>query len=81
VSWSGILDLIAAELGPIAAARIEQLVRDRYAGERIYITARRPVDPADIAAAAPGRPREAARRLGIHPSTAYRALRRARDIR
>jgi len=76
MSWPDLLDLIAAEVGQEAAARIAARARLEMGGLRITIGARVPIDPQVIEAAAPGRPRKAAKILGIDPSTAYRALRR-----
>lgn len=76
MSWRLLLDLIADELGPSAAQRIEARARRDMAGVRLTISLRSPLDPREVEALAPGRPREAAKLLGVHPSTAYRALRR-----
>jgi hypothetical protein len=76
MSWSALLDLIAAELGTAAAQRVEERARRELPGVRITVC-RRPILTRDaVEDVAPGHPREAAKALGVHPSTAYRALRR-----
>jgi len=81
MSWPAVLQIIRAEVGAEAAERIAAAVRRQFAGDRIYVPARSPTDPESVDAAAPGRPREAAEALGIHRATAYRALRKLREIR
>lgn len=76
MSWSALLDLIAAELGSAAAVRIEERARRELPGVRVTINRRPVLRHEDVEDAAPGKPREAAKVLGVHPSTAYRALRR-----
>lgn len=76
MSWRALLELIADELGVEAARRVESRARSELAGVRITITVRPPLDPREVESIAPGRPRDAARALGVHPSTVYRALRR-----
>ena len=81
-AWSDLIDIVAAEAGLEAAKRIDARARFELGAMRISI----PKNPPPITAeqvenAAPGRPREAARKLGIHPTTAYRALRRGAFIR
>lgn len=74
MSWALLLDLIAEEAGIDAAARVERRALSRLRGVRITVGARRPLKADDIERVAPGRPREAARKLGISPSSAYRLL-------
>jgi DNA invertase Pin-like site-specific DNA recombinase len=74
MSWGALLALIADELGPAAAKRVEARARAEMAGVRLTITGR--INQQIAEAAAPGRPREAAKALGVHPTTVYRALRR-----
>lgn len=71
-----LLELIAEELGPVAAQRVESRALRDMAGVRLTISLRSPLDAREIETVAPGRPREAAKLLGVHPSTVYRALRR-----
>lgn len=76
MSWNALLELLAAEVGQDAALRFERRARMELGGVRVTVGVR-PWLPADlIDAAAPGRPREAARKLGISPQTAYQRLRR-----
>jgi transcriptional regulator of acetoin/glycerol metabolism len=75
MTWPAILDLIAQEAGAEVAARIEERVRYEYGGMAVYIRRTQEITRHDLDAAAPGRPKEAARKLGIHPATAYRILR------
>lgn len=79
--WQRLLKIIREEIGGDAAVRIETRARKEMAGQRITISARPTITSDLVENAAPGRPREAARQLGIHPSTAYRALRGRRIIR
>jgi hypothetical protein len=81
MSWKSLLDLIADEIGMDAARRIEQRARLELGGVRITVSVRPWVWPQLIDETDPGRPRRAAKKLGIHPATAYRMLRRDRLIR
>ena len=81
MSWRQLLELIADELGPQAARQVEVRARVEMQGVRVTISARQVLTPEVVEAVAPGRPREAAKQLGVHPSTAYRALRRSPLIR
>jgi transcriptional regulator of acetoin/glycerol metabolism len=80
MSWCDLIALIEEEVGTDAAARIANLARARMGGERITIAGRAAVTAADIRAAAPGRPVDVAKALGVHPSTVYRAMRRKQAI-
>lgn len=75
MTWAAIVQLIADEVGAAAAARIDRRVVERFSGARITVSKRRRITAELIDRVAPGRPREAARRLGVHPATVYRALR------
>ena len=75
------MDLIRDEAGDDLADRIEARCRRELQGLRITICARVPLTAADVHRAAPGRPQEAARILGVEASTAYRAIHRGRIIR
>lgn len=81
MSWLQLLDLIREEVGADAAARIEDRARVEFGGMSIYIKRSREITRADLDSLAPGKPKEAARKLGIHPATAYRILHRERIIR
>jgi len=81
MSWQALLDLIAAEVGREAAARIEARARATMGGERLTISKRRILTLELIAETAPGKPRDAAKALGVHPSTIYRRLSRKTFIR
>lgn len=76
MSWHDLLELIAAEVGKDAAAKIEARARLEMGGMRITINVKPVVTSAVVEAIAPGRPRVAAKVLGVHPTTVYRALRR-----
>lgn len=81
MSWDALLCLIADEVGSEAAARIEERARIELGGLRITIAKRRTITVETIDAVAPGRPKEAAKALGVHPRTIYRVLQRDRIIR
>jgi DNA invertase Pin-like site-specific DNA recombinase len=76
MSWSALLDMIAEEVGAAAAARIEARARKEMGGIRLTIGVKPIVTRDVIDAIAPGRPKEAAKALGVHQTTIYRALRR-----
>ena len=83
MSWASLLDLIADELGPEAAHRIQVLALREMLGERVRIPmkARPPPTPDEIRSALARhrwRVREAAAELGCHPATIYRRLDRQR---
>lgn len=81
MTWLDLMAMIVEEVGAEAAARIERRARTEFGGIRITILKQARVDADRIDTIAPGKPCQAARKLGIHPSTAYRALRRERIIR
>lgn len=81
MTWVAVLELIAEEAGQDAALRIEERVRDEFGGLNLYIRRSRTVTRNDLDAVAPGRPKEAAQKLGISASTAYRILQRGRIVR
>ena len=81
MTWAAVLELIAEEAGHELALRIEERVRDEFGGCSLYVRRSRPLTRADLDSLAPGKPKEAARKLGIHPATAYRILHRERIIR
>lgn len=74
MSWAELLALIERECGAEIAAHIEESARIRMGGERITIGKRRPLTLAIIEAAAPGQPKKAAEKLGVHAATVYRRL-------
>jgi transcriptional regulator of acetoin/glycerol metabolism len=81
MKWSDVIDLISEEVGSDVACKIEEVVRRRFPGERITIN-KHPIVTAEIIhKTAPGKPRIAAKKLGIHQSTAYRVLNRRGIIR
>jgi transcriptional regulator of acetoin/glycerol metabolism len=75
MTWAAVLEVIAQEAGQEIALRIEERVRDEFGGMNLYIRRTQEITRHDLDAVAPGRPKEAARKLGIHPATAYRILR------
>jgi len=76
MSWRAMLDLLADEVGLDVAMRIERRLRAELGGVRITIGVRPWMPPEVVHAAAPHQPRQAARKLGISPATAYRVLER-----
>ena len=81
MTWEALLDIITDEAGKDIAARIEKRANMELGGTRLMISLRPVVRAMDIHRAAPGKPIVAAKKLGIHPTTAYRKLRKARLIR
>jgi hypothetical protein len=81
MSWAAVMDIIAAEAGADVAARIEDRVRREVGAGTIYLRARVAITKTEVEEAAPGKPREAARKLGIHPATAYRVLKKTVLVR
>lgn len=79
--WIDLLTIVREEAGDEIAAKIEKRARNTMGGERLTVLRRMPSIPEEVHNAAPGRPRTAARKLGIHPTTAYRALKRMRTVR
>lgn len=75
------LELIAEEAGAQVAARIEARARVVFGGMRFTVSKRKAVTPELIDAIAPGKPKEAAKALGVHPTTVYRVLQRPRLVR
>ena len=71
MSWPALLSLIADELGQEAADRIEVKAREQMGGVRLTIATRVVVTKGKIGCQ---NPKEAAKRLKIHPSTVYRRL-------
>jgi len=75
MSWADFLNLIAEEAGAEVASRIEERACIEFGGMNLYVRSTRKLTRYDVETVAPGRPKEAARKLGIHPATAYRILR------
>ncbi len=73
MSWADLLSLIAEEVGQDAADRIEQRAIESLAGVRLTIASRPTVTQTKLNTN-PGKPREAAKRIGVHYSTVYRRL-------
>lgn len=80
MTWAILFELICDEAGPDAARRIEDRARLEMGGQRITVCPRKPVTARDIHNMAPGKPARAAKKLGIHKSTAYRVLKRKERI-
>ena len=81
MTWEAILSVIEDEVGATQARRIEERVKREFGGIRVRITTRARITREKIDAIAPGQPREAARKLGVSPSTIYRTLHRSRLVR
>lgn len=81
MTWEVLVAIIADEAGSETAERIEERARIELGGLRITIAKRKPITVETIDAVAPGRPKEAAKALGVHPRTIYRVLQRDRIIR
>ena len=75
MNFDDLMAVIVAEVGSSSAQRIEERLRLEMQGCRLTIRKRRSLTREMIDSAAPGRPKEAARKLGVHPSTVYRCLR------
>ena len=74
MSWPDLLNLIAEEAGGSVAAKIEDRARKEMGGVRLTISVKPVITKQIIDATAPGKPKEAARILGVHQSTIYRRL-------
>lgn len=81
MSWRALLELIAEEVGQAQALRIEQRARQELGGVRLTIAKRVPITSARIDEIAPGNAKKAAQKLGVHHSTVYRVMHRARLVR
>lgn len=81
MTWAAVLEAVADELGPDIAAAVDRVVRARLRGLRLTIPVRRQMlSPDMVHDAAPYQPRQAAKKLGVHPSTVYRLLRVRRTL-
>lgn len=76
MSWAALLEIIKDECGNDLALRIEQRARSELGGVRLTVSVRPVITREIVSEAAPGDPQKAARKLGIHRATAYRALKR-----
>ena len=76
MSWPELLAVLVEAVGQASADRVASLLRARLGGCRVTIPRKRRVTCEEVEQAAPGKPQEAARRLGVHPSTVYRLLKR-----
>ncbi len=74
MSWPDLLNLIAQEAGNQVAAKIENRARKEMGGVRLTISVKPVITMQKIDAVAPGKPKEAAKILGVHQSTIYRRL-------
>ncbi len=83
MNWPRLLEIIEEESGKEACLKIEKRARLEMGGKRImvYSQRQRTVTGQDVHDAAPGRPRIAAKKLGINEVTAYRKLKKSRIIR
>ena len=81
MSWLDFLSMVEEEAGRDVAARIEERASIEFGGLTLYVRSTRKLTRTEVESIAPGRPKEAARKLGIHPATAYRIMRRERVIR
>jgi len=76
MSWAQFIDILIEECGPQLAARVEARANAELGGVRLTVSVKRRITPEQVVEAAPGRPKQAARKLGIHPSTAYRLIKK-----
>ncbi len=74
MSWPDLLNLIAEEAGGKVAAKIADRARKEMGGMRLTISVKPVITKKIIDATAPGKPKEAARILGVHQATIYRRL-------
>lgn len=81
MSWPTLLAILTDLAGPEIAAEFDVRARYELQGERVTVGARQAVTAEEAEAAAPGRVAEAAKRLGVHRTTVYRALKRGTVIR
>jgi len=78
MSWARILEIIKEEVSDPACERIANKVLKEFGGCRVTITDRRKIDFKEAESVSPGKPKEIARALGVHPSTVYRAIKRGK---
>lgn len=81
MSWPAIMAIIVDETGPEVADRIRRRIEYEYGGDRVTVGTRSALTPEQVNAVGAKNPDEAARALGVHRSTVYRALNRCRLIR
>ena len=81
MSWQALVQIIIEEAGHDLAAKIVNRARLELGGLRVTIGKRAALTAAMVDEVAPGKPKEAAKQLGVHPATVYRALHRKPLIR
>lgn len=81
MSWTELMGIIRDEAGEELADRLEARFRRELAGVRLTVCARAKLTADEVDKVAPGDPKKAARKLGVHFTTVYRALNRDRIIR
>jgi len=81
MSWQALVDIITQEAGADMAARIVKRAKLELGGLRITVGKRAVITAEMVDEVAPGKPREAAKHLGVHPATVYRALQKRILIR
>ncbi len=76
MSWSALLDCIRRRCGADVAHVFDELGRQKFGGDRLYIPSHKRIDPETAAEAVVQAPdvRTAARQLGVHRATVYRRL-------
>lgn len=74
MTWQALMRIVADVGGPGVAATVCERAKLELQGVRVTVGARAPISRAAVDAVAPGRPREAARALGVSVRTVYRAL-------
>lgn len=81
MSWAEIVELIVEEAGDKISRRIEERIRREHGGLRVTISKRPIITMEMIEKVAPGKPSDAARKLGVSRATVYRRIQHARLIR
>jgi len=81
MTWEALLQIIESEAGEECADRIAQRARQELPGVRITIKKYPTITAKLVDSVAPGKPKEAAKRLGVHQSTIYRVLNKHRMVR
>lgn len=74
--WESLLNILVDEVGSDVAGRIELRLHRELGGLRLTIPKRAALTAERVQSISPGKPRQAAVALGVHPTTIYRALRR-----
>ena len=81
MTWPVIMEILTESVGKSVARDIEKQVIDALKAKTIYIPTKQKVYAEEIEEAAPGKPAEAAKKLGIPRSTAYYRLKISRSKR